>query len=292
MDRMTQTFKTVLLLGALSAIFLLVGYALGGQGGMMVAFLISLVMNIGSYWFSDKIVLSIHQAQEIPQDDDIYRIVRELAQKDNLPMPKVYLVPDLAPNAFATGRDPEHSAVCVTQGLLNILDKEELRAVLSHEMSHVKDRDTLVCTVAATLAAAIMDLAHMAQWIGMFGGYRDKEERRGVNPIALLFTIILAPMAATLVQLAISRSREYLADEEGAHLSRNPLALASALEKISNPNLMKSHQEQTELPHMQPAFSHLYIVNHFSSEAVLGLFSTHPPVADRIKRLKGLLNNK
>ncbi len=289
MDKPAQNFKTILLLGALSALFLGVGYALGGQGGVMIAFFMSLIMNIGSYWYSDKIVLSIHQAQEIPESDAIYGIVRELAQRDNLPMPKVYLVPDLAPNAFATGRDPEHSAVCVTQGILNILNKEELRAVLSHEMSHVNDRDTLLCTVAATLAAAIMYLAHMAQWAGMFGGYRrDDGERRGINPLALIFTIVLAPLAAMLVQLAISRSREYLADEEGAHLSKDPLALASALEKISAPDLIKSHQENTELPHMQPAFSHLYIVNHFSSESVLGLFSTHPPVADRIKRLRSM----
>lgn len=289
MDKAAQTFKTVLLLGVLSSLFLVVGYALGGQGGVMFAFFISLVMNVGSYWYSDKIVLSIHHAQEIPQSDDIYSTVRELAQKDNLPMPKVYLVPDLAPNAFATGRDPEHSAVCVTQGLLNILNKEEIRAVLSHEMSHVNDRDTLLCTVAATLALAIMYLAHMAQWIGMFGGYRSQDgQRRGINPIALIFTIVLAPVAATLVQLAISRSREYLADEEGAHLSKDPLALASALEKISHPDLVKSHQDQTELPHMQPAFSHLYIVNHFSSDSVLGLFSTHPPVADRIRILRSM----
>ncbi len=286
---MGQTVKTFVLLGVLSAILLMIGYTLGGQTGIFFAFIMSLVMNIGSYWYSDKIVLSVHQAEEIPDADPIYGIVRELAQRDNLPMPKVYKVPDLAPNAFATGRDENHAAVCVTQGLLNILDKEEIRAVLSHEMSHIKDRDTLICTIAATIASAIMYLAHMAQWMSFFGGYRSSDDdRRGVNPIALLITIILAPIATTLVQLAISRSREYLADDEGAHLSHDPLALASALEKISDPNLIKDFQNQTELPHLQPAFSHLYIVNHFSTDSILSLFSTHPPVKERIERLRNM----
>jgi heat shock protein HtpX len=287
MNRFEQMFRTIVLLGALSALFLLIGYLLGGRTGVVFAFVMSLAMNIGSYWFSDKIVLSLHGAQEVSKDAAVYRIVQELAQKDGLPMPRVYLVPDVSPNAFATGRNPAHAAVCVTQGLMQILDEREVRAVLSHEMSHVKDRDILICTIAATLACAIMYLSHMVQWFGFFGGSRDEGgQRRGINPLVLLVTVILAPIASMLVQLAISRSREYLADEEGAHLSHDPLGLAQALEKISNPNLIRQFQQQSELPHMQPAFSHLYIVNHFSSDSILGLFSTHPPVEKRIEKLR------
>ena len=223
MERFGQTAKTVLLLGVLSALFLFIGYLLGGRGGVVFALVMSMAMNIGSYWFSDKIVLSLHGAAEAPMDHPVYRIVRDLAEKDSLPPPRVYLVSDGAPNAFATGRDPEHASVCVTRGLLEILDEREVRAVLSHEMSHIKDRDILICTIAATLASAIMYLSHMAQWIGFYGGSRDGDgERRGINPLALLVTVILAPVASMIVQLAISRSREYLADAEGARLSEDP----------------------------------------------------------------------
>jgi heat shock protein HtpX len=278
--------KTVFLLVLLSAIFLSIGYALGGRAGMMTAFVISLLMNVGSYWFSDKLVLSMHRAKPLGPGDAVYELVRELCTANRLTMPKVYGVPDHAPNAFATGRDPQHAAVAVTQGLLEVLDEREVRAVLAHELGHVQNRDILVSTVVATLASAVMYLAHMAQWFGM-AGHRN-EEGRGIHPVAMLATVLLAPIATMLVQYAVSRSREYLADETGARLSRDPEGLASALEKISDPRRIRQFQKQDHLPDMQPAFSHLYIVNHFSTRSALSLFSTHPPVAERVRRLRGM----
>ena len=286
---MKNTIKTVFLLTALAALFMGIGYLFGGQSGMMTALGFSLLMNFGAYWFSDKIVLSIHGAKPLRAGDPwgVYEMVQELSVKAGLPMPKVYLIPDRAPNAFATGRDPEHAAVAVTQGIVEILNPRELRGVLAHEMGHVKNRDILISTMVAAIASAVMYLAHMLQWVGMMGGHsRDSEGRGGVNPLAMIFTIVVAPIVATLIQAAVSRTREFMADETGAEVSDDPEALASALEKISNPHLVRKFQEDEAMPDMQPAFSHLYIVNHFSGEGLMNLFSTHPPVKERVKKLR------
>ncbi len=283
-----NTLKTVFLLGLLSALFLGIGYSIGGQSGMYFAFMMSLLMNFGAYWFSDKIVLAMHKAKPIKPGDSsgVYEIVEELCKLAKLPTPKVYLIPERTPNAFATGRSPSHAAVAVTDGILRILNKRELRGVLAHEISHIQNRDILVSTIVAAFASAIMYLAHMLQWAGMMGhGRGGREGGRGINPIVMLVTIILAPLVATLIQAAVSRTREYMADESGAGVSQDPEALASALQKISNPALIKGFQKDEMLPDMQPAFAHLYIVNHFSGKSVFNWFSTHPPVTERVKRL-------
>jgi heat shock protein HtpX len=287
---MKNTIKTILLLTGLSAFFLFIGHLIGGRVGVMMALVMSLGMNFMAYWFSDKMVLAMHRAQPIGPDhpSGVYRIVEELCGKAGLPMPKVYIVPEWTPNAFATGRNPQHAAVAVTEGILKILDKRELRGVLAHEISHIGNRDILVSTIVASIASAIMYLAHMLQWAGLMGGHRRQEDRGGINPLVMLFTVILAPLVATLVQSAISRTREFMADESGAHHSEDPEALASALEKISNPALVKKFQQDEMNPDMQPAFAHLYIVNHFSGEQVLSWFSTHPPVKERTKRLRSM----
>jgi len=283
-----NTLKTVFLLALLSALFLGIGFALGGRSGMYSAFMMSLLMNFGAYWFSDKIVLAMHKAKPIaPKDPSgVYEIVEELCRLANIPIPKVYRIPEWAPNAFATGRNPKNAAVAVTDGILKILDKRELRGVLAHEISHIQNRDILVSTIVAAFASAIMYLAHMMQWAGMMGhGRAGRETGRGINPIVMLVTVILAPLVATLIQAAVSRTREYMADESGAHVSEDPEALASALQKISNPALIKGFQRDEMLPDMQPALAHLYIVNNFSDKSVFSWFSTHPPVAERVKRL-------
>lgn len=286
---MTNQIKTVFLLTILSALFLLIGYSIGGQGGMMYALFFSLLMNLGSYWFSDKIVLAMHQAKPLGPQHAVYQLVAEVAREADLPTPKVYLVPQWAPNAFATGRNPKNAVVAVTQGILELLDERELRAVLAHEVSHIKNRDILVSTVVAAIASAIMYLAHMLQWIGFLGGTRSSNDREGgISPLAMIVTIVLAPIVATLIQMAISRTREYMADESGAYVSRDPEALASALQKISDPSLIQQFKRRQMLPDMQPAFAHLYIVNHFSGESIFNLFSTHPPVKERVRRLLAL----
>ncbi len=287
---MKNTIRTVFLLTSLAALFMGIGYLFGGQSGMMTALGVSLLMNFGAFWFSDKIVLSMHGAKPLGPGDEwgVYLMVQELSARAGIPMPKVYMIPDRAPNAFATGRDPEHAAVAVTQGIVEILSPRELRGVLAHELGHVKNRDILISTMVASIASAIMYLAHMLQWAGIMGGghSRDGEGRGGVNPLAMIFTIVVAPLVATLIQMAVSRTREYMADEAGAEVSEDPEALASALEKISNPMLMRKFQNDEAMPDMQPAFSHLYIVNHFSGEGVMNLFSTHPPVKERVKKLR------
>lgn len=283
--------KTALLLVLLSAFFLAIGYLVGGRSGMSFTFIMSLVMNFGAYWFSDKIVLAMHRAQPIkPQDPSgVYEVVEELCRLAKLPMPKVYRILEWTPNAFATGRNPKNAAVAVTDGILKILDKRELREVLAHEISHIQNRDILVSTIVAAFASAIMYLAHMMQWAGMMGQSRGgRESSRGVNPLVMLVTIVLAPLVATLIQAAVSRTREYMADESGVHISEDPEALASALEKISNPALIKGFQKDEMLPDMQPAFAHLYIVNHFSGKSVLSWFSTHPPVKERVAKLRSM----
>ena len=279
---MVNAVKTTLLLGLLTGLFIAIGGLLGGRSGMVIAFALALVMNFVSYWFSDKIVLRMYGAQPIGEADApmVYRIVRTLATKAGIPMPSLYLIPSATPNAFATGRSPQHAAVAVTEGILRIMNEQELEGVLAHELSHVLNRDILISTVAATIAGAISMLANMAQWSLFLGGGRDDEERGG-NPIALLATIIFAPLAAMLIQMAVSRSREYQADASGARMTRRPLGLASALAKLQQAN-------QIVPMDANPATSHLFIVNPLSGRSFATLFSTHPPVEERIARLQAM----
>jgi heat shock protein HtpX len=270
---MSNTIKTALLLGALSALLLLIGEAIGGAQGMVIGFLFAVVTNFGSYWFSDKIVLSMYRATEVGPDHRLTQIVTRLAAKAGLPQPRCYIIPDPSPNAFATGRNPEHAAVAATEGILQILNDDELEGVLAHELAHVKHRDILTSSIAATIAAAIMMVSRFA----MFFGGRD-DDRRGGNPIAMLATIILAPIAAMLIQMAISRSREYDADAGGAAIVGSPLGLASALQKIES----ASHAVPMDA---NPATAHMFIIKPFSAGGLLGLFSSHPPTKDRIDAL-------
>ena len=270
---MSNTIKTALLLGALSALLLLIGQALGGAQGMFIGFLIAVVTNFGSYWFSDKIVLRMYRATEVGPDHRLTQIVTRLAAKAGLPQPRCYVIPDPSPNAFATGRNPQHAAVAATEGILQILNDDELEGVLAHELSHVKHRDILTSSIAATIAAAIMMVSRFAMF---FGGGRD--DRRGGNPIALLATIILAPLAAMLIQMAISRSREYDADAGGASLVGSPLGLASALRKIESASRAVPMDAN-------PATAHMFIIKPFSAGGLLGLFSSHPPTQARIDAL-------
>jgi heat shock protein HtpX len=281
-----NTLKTTFLLALLTVLMIAVGASLGGQSGMVIAFIFALVMNGVTYWFSDRIVLRMYGAQEISpeQAPELYRIVSELAAQAQMPMPKLYIIPQEAPNAFATGRNPNHAAVAVTQGILRLLDEAELRAVLAHELSHVRNRDVLVSTVAAVLAGAISMIANIAQWGMIFGG-RSSDERGGGNVFAMLAMIIVAPVAALLIQMAISRRREYGADETGAHLSRDPLALARALRKL---------QRASEAIPMDanPATAHLFIVNPLTGGGLAKLFSTHPPLEERIRRLQEMVGRQ
>ena len=249
---------------------------------MVIAFFFALVMNVFSYWFSDKMVLAMYGAQPIEESQApaLYAIVRRLTTKAQIPMPRVYLIQSDTPNAFATGRNPEHAAVAVTEGILRILDQDELEGVLAHELSHVKNRDVLISTIAATLAGAITYLAHMAQWAAMFGGRRDDDEG-GSNPIAMIAMAILAPIAAMLVQLAVSRSREYQADATGARLAGRTWGLAKALEKLQM-------AQQVAPMDANPATAHLFIVNPLSGQMLMNLFSTHPPLEQRIARLRAM----
>lgn len=262
------------------ALFLLVGYAIGGQSGMTIAFIFSLAMNFGSYWFSDKIVLSMYRAKQITRAEapKFYDMVERLAQNANLPMPKVYIINDPTPNAFATGRNPQNAAVAATTGILQSLNDEEIAGVMAHELAHVKNRDILISTIAATLVGTISYIAHMAGWLAMFGRSNDENSGSGIGGLLL---IILSPIIATMLQLAISRSREYMADEGGARISRNPLALASALAKIS-----RSNQVQ-HMKNVEPATAHMFIVSPLFG-GIGKLFSTHPPIEERIKRLQKL----
>jgi heat shock protein HtpX len=271
---MNNTFKTTLLLGALTGLMLAFGAAIGGQGGMVTALVIAAIMNFGSYWFSDKIVLSMYGAQEVAPGHPLYDIVAGLAQRAGLPMPRVYIIPDASPNAFATGRNPEHAAVAATEGILRILTREELEGVIAHELAHVKHRDSLTSSIAATLAGAILTLSRFALF---FGGGRS-DDREGSNPIALIATIILAPIAAFLIQAAVSRSREYDADAGGAHIVGNPMGLVNALRKI------ESASKQIPMD-ANPATAHMFIIKPFSGQALFSLFSSHPPTEKRIERL-------
>jgi len=274
--------RTFLLMAALTALFLWAGHAFGGQGGLMLALGLAAIMNFGTYWFSDRIVLRMHGAQEVPEHaaPGLHQMVRRLAMRANVPVPKLYVIDEESPNAFATGRDPAHAAVAVTQGLLRVLDREEVEGVLAHEIAHVQNRDTLVMAVAATLAGALSTLANMAMWAGMLGGNRsegDGENEPG--PFAGLLGVLVAPFAAMLIQMAISRSREFVADEYGARLSGNPAALATALKKIE----AVSHRAPMETG--SPATAHMFILNPFSGNGLIQLFSTHPSTEVRVARL-------
>jgi heat shock protein HtpX len=279
---MVNAVKTTLLLGLLTGLFIAIGGMVGGRSGMVMAFVFAMVMNFVSYWFSDKIVLKMYGAQPLSEADApvVYRIVRGLATKARIPMPRLYLLPSPAANAFATGRSPQHAAVAVTEGILRIMDEEELEGVLAHELSHVINRDVLISTIAATLAGAIGMLANMAQWGAMFGGSRD-EEGRGASPIALILTAILAPLAAMLIQMAVSRSREFEADASGARLTRRPLGLAAALAKLGQASRMAPMSAS-------PATAHLFIVNPLTGRSLTNLFMTHPPLEERIARLRAM----
>ena len=281
---MSNVFKTGLLLAVLTAMLVLIGGAIGGQQGMMIAFFLALAMNVMSYWFSDKIVLAAYGAQPIDEAaaPRLYAIVHRLATRAGIPMPRVYLIPSETPNAFATGRNPQHAVVAVTEGIMRILDEEELEGVLAHELSHVKNRDMLISTVAATLAGAITYLAHMAQWAAMFGGRSRDDDEGGSNPIAMILLAVLAPIAALLVQMAVSRSREFQADATGARVAGRPWGLAKALEKLQMANQVMPMADAT------PATAHLFIVNPLSGQTLMRLFSTHPPLEERIARLRAM----
>lgn len=275
--------KTFILMAGLTVLLVLVGKWLGGQSGMILAFMIAMGMNFVSYWFSDKIVLKMYGAREIGPSDapQLYSLVQELAIRAELPMPRVYIIEGDQPNAFATGRNPEHGAVAVTEGILRILSREELAGVIAHELGHIKNRDILIGSVAATIAGAISMIANMAHWTLIFGG-RSSDDEEGGNPLGALLMIILAPIAAMLIQMAISRSREYLADEAGARISGNPNYLASALRKLQ----MASQRIPMEA---KPATAHMFIVNPLSGGGLVSLFSTHPPIEKRIERLQNML---
>jgi heat shock protein HtpX len=278
---MENTLKTTLLLGLLTGLILGIGYYFGGQGGVVVALVFAVVMNFGAYWFSDKIVLSMYRARQVDpnQAPGLYRIVERLAQKAGLPTPRIYVIPSESPNAFATGRDPQHAVVAVTEGILRLMNDEELEGVLAHELGHVRNRDILISSIAATLAGAIMMLASMARWAAIFGGVsRDDDEGGGI--FGLLFMAILAPIAAMMIQFAISRTREYKADATAAWVTGSPYGLANALEKLG--------RATQRIPmHANPSTAHMFIVNPLSGRSLLRLFSTHPPIEDRIRRLLG-----
>ena len=276
-----NNIKTLFLLVTLTLILVWAGGALGGRQGMTMALIFALMLNFFAYWFSDKIVLRMYRARQVSESEapELYGIVRSLVQKAGMPMPKVYMINEDQPNAFATGRNPKHAAVAVTTGIMRILSHEELQGVIGHELAHVRHRDILISTIAATIAGAISYLAQMAQWAMIFGGRGDDEE--GGNPIAALAMMIVGPIAALIVQMAISRSREYSADEGGARLAGNPRYLAGALRKLD--------VASKKIPmHANPATSHMFIVNPLSGGGLLKLFSTHPPVEERIARLESM----
>lgn len=278
-----NSMKTFLLMALLTVLVVFIGGAIGGESGTVFAFILAAAMNFGSYWFSDKIVLRMYGAQELNRNDnpELFRITEELTQRAGLPMPKLYVIQGDQPNAFATGRNPENAAVAVTEGIVRLLNRDELRGVIAHELAHIKNRDILIGTIAATFAGAISMLANMAQWAMIFGG-RSSDDEEGGNPLASILMIILAPIAAMLIQMAISRSREFLADETGAQMSGNPLSLANALRKL--------HIRAEQIPmDATPATAHMFIVNPLSGSRLQSLFSTHPPMEERIARLEAMV---
>ncbi len=276
---MNNTLKTFILMAALTGLFMVGGQILGGRQGMVLALGIALVMNFFAYWNSDKMALAMNRAREVSEAEapELHQIVARLARRAGLPKPRVYIVDNPTPNAFATGRNPEHAAVAVTTGIMQVLNREELEGVLGHELGHIKNRDILISSIAAVMAGAISYLATMAQWAMIFGGGRSDDEGGG-NPIAMLLMMIVAPLAASLIQMAISRSREYIADRTGAEICGHPKALASALQKLATYNQQRPMQ-------VNPAAAQMYIVNPLRGGAIASLFSTHPPMEERIRRL-------
>ena len=275
--------KTGLLLSALTGLLMLIGGYFGGKTGVVIAFIFAMVMNLGSYWFSDKLILRMYKAQEVSESQavELYALVKNLALKASLPMPRVFIIPEDTPNAFATGRDEHHAVVAVTEGILRILNRDELEGVIAHELTHIKNKDMLIGSIAATLAGAIVMLANMAQWAAIFGGASRDSDDEGGGIVGLIAMAILAPIAATIIQMAISRSREYLADEGGARVSQKPYGLAGALEKLSR----ASHVAPMDA---NPSTAHMFIVNPLSGKSLMNLFSTHPPIEERIARLKSM----
>lgn len=271
-----NTMRTVMLMTLLTLVLVGAGGAIGGQGGALFALIMAGVMNLGSYWFSDKVVIKMYRGREV-QSGPLYEVVAELCQRNNLIMPKVYVLPQATPNAFATGRNPQHAVVAATEGIMQILSREELKGVMAHEMAHVQNRDILIGSIAATIAGAISYLAHMAQWAMIFGS-NDEDD----NPLAMIAMMILAPIAAMLVQMAISRSREYGADKKGAELCGNPHSLANALRKLESSN------RQMPMAQANEATAHMFIVNPLKGGGLMALFSTHPPMEERIRRLEGM----
>jgi heat shock protein HtpX len=284
---MSSFLKTTILLAALTGIIMMIGGMLGGRGGLAIAFIFAIGMNFFSYWFSDKMVLRAYHAQPLDQSNapELYGIVSELAESARIPMPRLYLIDSDTPNAFATGRNPKHAAVAVTRGIMRICTREELKGVIGHELSHVINRDILVSSVAATLAGVVMFVGTMARWGAIFGGFggRDEDERGGL--FGLIFMALVAPLAAAMIQLAISRTREYQADASGARLTHNPLLLANALRKLEAAN------ERMPMPDASPSTAHLFIVNPLSAEGIQRMFSTHPPIEERIRRLEQMAHS-
>jgi heat shock protein HtpX len=277
-----NSLKTILLLGLMTGIILVIGEAVGGRNGLVIAFGFALVFNFGAYWFSDKIVLAMHSAKEISQQEDpsLHRIVAELATGANIPKPRIFYVDSPVPNAFATGRNPEHGVVAVTGGLLHMMNEHELRGVLAHELSHIKNRDILISTIAATLAATITMVARMAGWAMMLGAGRDRDDDGG-SAVGAIFMIIMAPLLALLIQMWISRTREYQADASGARIAGTPHGLANALLKLDS----ASRRIQSD---PNPALAHLYIMSPLSGKSIFRIFSTHPPVEERVERLRNM----
>jgi heat shock protein HtpX len=279
--------RTTLLLGALTGLLMAFGQALGGSQGVTIALIFAVVMNFGAYWFSDKIVLRMYSAREVTEAEapSLHRIVHNLALGARIPMPKVYIIPGEGANAFATGRNPQHAAVAVTEGLMRMMDERELTGVLAHELGHVQNRDILISTIAATIAGAIVQIAHMAQWAAIFGGFRRDDNEGGSGGLSLLFMAILAPLAAGVIQMAISRTREFAADETGARMCGDPMALASALRKLG--------VASQRLPmDASPQTAHMFIVNPLSAGGIAKLFSTHPPLEERITRLEAMAGRR
>ena len=283
-----NTVKTIGLMVFMTVLLVFVGAALGGRSGMVMAFALALVMNVGSYWFSDKIVLRMYHAQPVTEAEapELHAIVHTLVQRAGMPMPKVYIIPEETPNAFATGRNAEHAVVAVTRGIMRILSREELTGVIAHELAHIKHRDMLTGTIVATIAGAISMLAQMAQWAMIFGGGSRRDDNEGGSPIAALAMMIVAPIAAMLVQMAISRTREYEADKGGAILAGNPTWLANALLKLEKGSQIIPMEDA------RPATAHMFIVNPLRGGGLMNLFSTHPPIAERVKRLNDMARGR
>lgn len=286
---MTSQLRTLFLMALLSGLILLMGKAMGGNTGLIIAAAIALLMNFGSYWFSDKIVLKTYRAREVSEVEApmLYAMVKDLAHNAGVPMPKVCVVPEAAPNAFATGRNPEHAVVAVTEGILRILSPDELRGVIAHEIGHIVNRDILIQSMVGVMATVVMYLGNMLQWAAIFGGGRSSDsDNGGAGFLGSMLLAILAPIAAAMVQFGISRSREYLADEAGARISGSPRSLASALAKLD------AASRQIPMKEGSPATESMFIVNPFSSAGLQGLFSTHPPIAERIRRLEAMAGGR